>query len=164
MFRYEPSATTTLDGYLHLNGILLGSILTDFYREYHRNYNWGMGFSIKAGVDMKLFGDKLFIRLANQHYEIYTSNNYSQDYDWSLTPEGRPVDIQGDASHASFNHFEASVNYRLWKRLYLTGGIDYYRRKTTYNDMTIKYENSIINTPIIESKQLGFHLMLSYKI
>lgn len=75
-----------------------------------------------------------------------------------------PVDDYGDASHSSFNHLEASVNYRLWKRLFLTGRIDFYSRRTEYTDMSIRMDNTIISSPIVRSKQLGFHLMLTYKL
>lgn len=74
------------------------------------------------------------------------------------------MDVQGDASRSSFNHLEASVNYRLWKRIYLTGGIDYYSRRTEYTDMAISLGNSTISSPIVNSRQLGFHLMLTYKL
>lgn len=164
MIKYSPSKLMSLDGYVHLNGIILAGVLTDFYRDYHRNYNWGSGFSVKAGVNWALSNDRLSVRLANQFYKIYTWNGYDANYDWSLTPEGKPVDVQGDASHSSFNHLEASVNYRLWKRLYLTGGIDYYSRRTEYTAMSIHAGNTTISSPIVCSKQLGFHLVLTYKL
>ena len=164
MIKYTPSKLMSLDGYVHLNGIILAGVLTDFYRDYHRNYNWGSGFSVKAGVNWALSNDRLSVRLANQFYKIYTWNGYDANYDWSLTPEGKPVDVQGDASHSSFNHLEASVNYRLWKRLYLTGGIDYYSRRTEYTAMSIHAGNTTISSPIVCSKQLGFHLVLTYKL
>ncbi len=164
MIKYSPSKLMSLDGYVHLNGIILAGVLTDFYRDYHRNYNWGSGFSVKAGVNWALSNDRLSVGLANQFYKIYTWNGYDANYDWSLTPEGKPVDVQGDASHSSFNHLEASVNYRLWKRLYLTGGIDYYSRRTEYTAMTIHVGNTTISSPIVCSKQLGFHLVLTYKL
>lgn len=164
MFTYTPSKLMSLDGYLHLNGVILAGVLTDFYRDYHRNYNWGSGFSVKAGVNWALSDDRISVRIANQFYKTYTWNGYDVNYDWSLTPEGKPVDVQGDASNSSFNHLEASVNYRLWKRLYLTGGIYYYSRKTEYTDMSIKMNNTTLSSPIVRSKQLGFHLMLTYKL
>ena len=152
-----------IDGYVHVNGVVLAGILTDFYRDYHRNYNWGSGFSVKAGMDWSLVNGRLYVRLANQFYRIYTWNGYDPNFDWSLTPEGKPVNIQGDNSTSSFNHFEASVNCRIWKRLYLTGGIDVYSRSTTYN-MNVALGNASTSNPIINSKQLGFHLMLTYHI
>lgn len=74
------------------------------------------------------------------------------------------MDVQGDASNSSFNHLEASINFRLWKRLFLTGGIDFYSRCTKYMDMTIHLGYATIYRPIVSSKQLGLHLMLTYKL
>ena len=164
MFRYAPTKLMSFDGYLHLNAVILAGVLTDFYRDYHRNYNWGSGFSVKSGLNWALSNDRISVRIANQFYKIYTWSGYDANYDWSLTPEGKPVDVQGDASHSSFNHLEASVNYRLWKRLFLTGGIDFYSRRTEYTDMSIRMDNTIISSPIVRSKQLGFHLRLTYKL
>lgn len=164
MFRYTPSEHMSLDGYVHLNGVILAGVLTDFYRNYHRNYNWGSGFSVKAGINWALSDDRISVRLANQYYRIYTWNGYDINYDWSLTPDGKPVDVQGDSSHSSFNHLETSVNYRLWKRLYLTCGIDFYSRRTEYTGMSIRINNTAINSPVIDSRQLGVHLMLTYKL
>lgn len=164
IFRYAPTKLMSFDGYLHLNGVILAGVLTDFYRDYHRNYNWGSGFSVKAGLNWALSDDRISVKIANQFYKIYTWSGYDANYDWSLTPEGKPVDVQGDVSHSSFNHLEASVNYRLWKRLFLTGGIDFYSRRTEYTDMSIRLGSTTISSPIVNSKQLGFHLMLTYKL
>lgn len=158
MFKYEPNRHWTIDGYVHLNGVALAGILTDYYRDYHRNYNWGSGFSVKACLNWALEKDKISVTAANQFYKIYTWKGYDADFDWSLTPAGKPVNIQGDNSVATFNHLEAQVNYRLWQRLYLTAGVDFYTRHTAYG---MKIGNT--NYPSIESKQIGVHLMLTYK-
>ncbi|MDE6290154.1 MAG: DUF3943 domain-containing protein, partial [Muribaculaceae bacterium] len=50
MIRYRPNTKMSLDGYAHMNLVALAGVSTDFYRDYHRNYSWGMGFSVKAGV------------------------------------------------------------------------------------------------------------------
>ncbi|MGN1252175.1 MAG: DUF3943 domain-containing protein [Muribaculaceae bacterium] len=164
MFRYSPVNKMTFDGYVHLNGIILAGILTDFYRDYHRNYNWGSGFSIKAALNWALSDKSWNVRLANQHYRIYTWSGYDPQYDWSLTPEGKPVDVQGNQSRSSFNHFEFSASRRIWKSLYLTGGIDFYARTTHYADMKVTFEGATTYTPIITSKQIGAHIMLTYRL
>ena len=163
MFRYAPTKRMSFDGYFHLNCVILAGVLTDFYRDYHRNYNWGSGYSVKAGLNWTLSEDRISIRLADQSYKIFTWNGYDVNYDWSLTPEGKPVDVQGDASHSSFNHLEASVNYRLWKRLFLTCGIDFYSRRTEYTDMSVRIDNYTMSSPVVRSNQFGAHLMLTYK-
>ncbi|BCI62742.1 DUF3943 domain-containing protein [Coprobacter secundus] len=160
MARFKPSPTVAFDGYLHLNGIILGGMLTDFYRDYNRNYNWGSGFSIKAALGWQLTNDRVSVCLANQFYRLYTWKGYDQNVDWSLTPEGAPVDVQGDKANSSFNHFEVAVNCRLWRNLYLTTGFDMYIRHSNYDDLTV--DNTV--GPRIVSKQLGTSLMLTYKL
>lgn len=163
MIKYNGHKNFALDGYVHLNGVILGGILTDFYRDYHRNYNWGTGFSLKAGVNLGARNDRWFLKIANQLYRLYTWMGYDNTYDWSLTPEGAPVDVQGDTSNSTFNHFEMSANYKLWKRLYITAGIDLYHRFTSY-DRTVKGPNWTIYRQFMDSNQLGCHLMLTYKL
>ena len=53
MAQYKPANGFVMNGFVHANAVILGGVLTDFYRDYHRNYNWGSGFSIK--VSTKLF-------------------------------------------------------------------------------------------------------------
>lgn len=160
MARYQPGKGIVIDGFAHANAVVLGGILTDFYRDYHRNYNWGSGFSIKAGLNCSMFRDRLLIDIRNQFYKLYTWKGYDRNYDWSLTPEGAPVDVQGDKSASTFNHFESRISYRLWQTLYLSCKVDLYRRLTNYNGMIVEGTHS----PRIESKQISFQLMLTYKI
>lgn len=164
MAQYQPTNDVFIEGFAHLNGVLLAGILTDFYRDYHRNYNWGSGFSIKVGLNAALLRNKLIVNIANQFYNIYTWNGFDSDYDWSTTPEGKPVNIQGDKSKAFFNHFEINLKYRLWNRLYLATGLDWYHRQTNYYGVRINFENGRTNTPILESSQLGAHIMLTYAL
>lgn len=168
MAKYIPDRNVTLDGYVHVNGVILAGILTDFYRDYHRNYNWGSGFSVKSGINLYLMNNRFILNLANQSYNIYTWNGFNRDFDWSATPEGKPVNIQGDKSKAFFNHFETNLKFRLWNRLYLDFGLDWYHRQTNYYDMkvTVVEEGTFFSTttPIITSNQLGMHMMLSYTL
>ena len=162
--RFNPSRRLAIDGFLHANGVILGGVLTDFYRDYHRNYNWASGFSIKAGLNLVTARDRLNISITNQFYRLYTWKGYDMNYNWSTTPEGGPVDVQGDASHAIFNHLEAAVRYRLWRGLGLQLGLDFYRRHTHYESVTVKVDNHIFYEPRVESKQIGCHLMFTYML
>lgn len=162
MAQYVPSNDFVFEGYAHANGLILAGILTDFYRDYHRNYNWGSGYSIKAGINAYLFKNRLIVSLANQFYKVYTWKGYDQKFDWSTTPEGKPVNIQGDKSNSSFNHLEASLKCRLWKRLYLSAGADFYWRTTSYEDLEIRAGGGWAVGPRVHSKQIGAHVMLTY--
>lgn len=163
MFRVKPHKSWSIDGNLHVNGILLGGVLTDFYRNYHRNYNWGSGFSLKAAVNWQFLNDRFMLRVANQLYRIYTWTGYDQNFDWSTTPEGAPVNIQGDNSIATFNHLETELNYLLTKRLYITAGADFFTRTTNYKDLRKQNAGTTTYYPIINSKQISLNLMLTYK-
>jgi len=162
MAQYVTPNDVVFDGYVHVNGLILAGILTDFYRDYHRNYNWGSGFSIKAGINVSLLKNRLIAGIANQYYKVYTWKGYDQNADWSSSPDGKPFNIQGDESNSTFNHLEASLKYRMWKRLYLTAGADFYWRTTNYTDLQIRDGVSVIVGPRVYSKQIGAHLMLTY--
>ena len=72
--------------------------------------------------------------------------------------------MQGDRSNSTFNHFETSVSYSLLKCLYLTLGMDMYVRNTHYYRLRLREGGTEIWGPSIQSKQIGFHLMLTYRI
>lgn len=164
MAQYVPTRDCVIDCYAHLNGVLLAGILTDFYRDYHRNYNWGAGFSVKMGINASLLRNKLIIDIANQFYRLYTWQGYDTNYYLGTRGAIAPSDVQGDASSAKFNHFEVSLRYRLKGRLYLAAGIDFYQRITKYDRPARVTDTSYTSNPIIESKQIGAHLMLSYSL
>ena len=136
--------------------------MSDYYRQYHRNYNWASGFSIKCGINCN-FGNRIAINLSNRLYRLYTWRGYDYTADWSLTPEGHPTNVQGDASNAWFSNIELRAGYRLWNRLYATVGLNWYYRKSTYDRYTyFSEENWGTSNPIIWSHQADVSLMLTY--
>lgn len=163
MAQYLPSDDFTFSGYAHLNGVLLGGTLTEFYRDYHRNYNYGSGYSVKAGIKGAFFKNRLILDVANQFYNIFTWKGYDMYFDWSTTPAGKPVSVQGDESSAIFNHLETSFKLKLHNRLYLKGAVDFYWRHTNYKFTILQGENSFFN-PIVSSRQIAARLMISYSI
>ncbi|MDE5870539.1 MAG: DUF3943 domain-containing protein [Muribaculaceae bacterium] len=172
MIRYIPDGRMSLDGFAHLNLVALAGVSTDFYRDYHRNYSWGTGFSLKAGVNWALANDKVSVKLANQLYWVRTHNNFDSRYTWMMRPNGMAVELDGgDNGITTFDHIEASVNYRLRKNLYLSAGLDFYERHTHYPDMRIRfYSSTNDNLPFSwtdgfysKSQQLGAHVMATYK-
>ena len=161
--RYVPSPSVNFEGFVHINALILGGVLTDFYRDYHRNYNWGSGFAVKAGAETSLLHGRLLVRAANQFYRLYTWQGDDEQGGWSVSPGVQP-NVQGDRSNSTFNHFETSVSYSLLKRLYLTLGMDMYVRNTHYYRLRLREGGTEIWGPSIQSKQIGFHLMLTYRI
>ena len=163
LFRYTDAPRFTLDAHVHANGVILGGILSDFYRFYHRSYNWASGFSLKFGLHGSFLQERLTVSLEDQFYRLYSWNGWDMDKDWAQTPAGEPVDVQGDCSRGTFNHFEARVRCRLWKRLYATACVDLYKRQTLYHHyMEFPDEPYAASDPLIVSQQRSLRLMLSY--
>lgn len=144
----------------HLNGVLLGGILSDYYRYYHRNYNWASGFSIKLGAKGYCLQDRLSFAVNYRFYRFYTKNTLGSDVDWSETPGGKPVNVNGDESIGSFYHFEGQLNYKLLKSLFFTVRFDIFKRDTRYQggkDFGIVYASDWY----ISSNQASCQIMLT---
>ena len=164
MFRYIPTVHTRLEAYTHLNGVALAGVLTDFYRDYHRDYNYGSGFSIKTGLSLSLINRRLTFDIANQYYWLYTHNGPNSYKNMTEHPSGQPTGLEGDNGHARFNHLEIASDYRLFSRLYLTVGIDFYKRITNYGKMEYDDKPKGYDRPFkVRSTQLGLHALLTYK-
>lgn len=169
MVKYIPNKKMSVDGFAHFNLVALAGISTDFYRDYDRDYSWGMGYSAKGGLNWVLSNDKFSVKIADQFYHIFTRNNFDSSYTWMIQPNGSEIEIDGgDNGVTTFNHFETNINYRLLRHLYVTAGIDLYARHTYYKDMYVYVFNSSDGLASIadlkwDSKQIGAHLMLTYK-
>lgn len=169
MIRYIPNQKMSMDGFAHFNLVALAGVSTDFYRDYHSNYSWGMGYSVKAGFNWALSNDKVSVKIANQFYHLFTRNNFDSEYTWMTRPNGATIEIDGgDNGVTTFNHFEASVNYKLLKHIFLSAGFDLYTRHTYYKDMHLYIFQATEGLSEIadlkwDSRQIGAHLMLTYK-
>ncbi|MDE6023096.1 MAG: hypothetical protein K2G13_06295, partial [Muribaculaceae bacterium] len=169
MVRFIPNKKMSFDSFAHLNLVALAGISTDLYRDDERNYSWGSGYSVKAGINWALSDDKVSVKIANQFYHIFTRNNFDSSHTWLTRPNGSVIEIEGgDNGVTTFNHFEANIYYRLYRNLYLNGGMDLYVRNTYYNDMIIYIKDDPSGSSGIDnlkwnSKQIGAHVMLTYK-
>lgn len=162
LFRYQDHRSRLLAS-LHLNGVILGGILSDYYRYYHRNYNWASGFSLKFGFKGHFLHDKLSFAVNNQFYKFYTRNANGSNIDWSATPGGKPVNVNGDESIGTFAHWEGQLTYKLVKSLSFTAKFDLYRRSTYYVG-DLKYEYGTTYNWFVDSRQQSFQLMLTYTL
>lgn len=165
MFRYGD-ACHTFDAYVHANGVLLGGVLSDFYRYYHRNYNWGSGFAVKVGLTGSVCHDRLTFAFHNQYYRLFTRSNWDSVVDGAPSPSDDPMDVLGDESIASFNHLEGRVSYRFFKQLSLTWGLDWFYRHTCYD--TYRWINMGgwsygTSELFVSSHQVSTQLMLTYR-
>ena len=148
----------------HVNGILLGGVLSDFYRFYHRNYNWGSGFSAKLKLKGSVCDDKISFSLNNQFYRLHSRNDWYSDKGYSPNPADPPVDVEGDSSRGTFYHLEGQIDYKVWNNLSLTARCDWFRRSTLYN-RSVEISSSLSAYGFfIDSKQLSFQLMLTYSL
>lgn len=170
MIRYIPNSKMSVDGFAHFNVVALAGVLTDLYRgDDERNYSWGGGYSAKVGFNWAMANDKISIKIANQFYHIFTRNNFQSSSTWMIRPNSETIQIEGgDNGVSTFNHFEADVNFKLKGNLYFTEGFDIYNRHTYYKDMVLNVANDYEGHTRISdlkwnSKQIGAHIMLTYK-
>lgn len=140
------------DAFLHFNGIILGSILSDHYRSNERNYNWASGFSIKAGANLVLKRDRFSMSFFNSLYRLYTYHGYRTGTNLATANE-RTLNAMGDKSSAWFNITELTANLRLFNRTYLTLAFTNYLRSTWYRDF-----------PDIRSSSMDLALRLTFKL
>lgn len=132
MFRHHRTNQVDFDGYLHANGIGLGSILSDYYMVDERNYNLAAGYSLKAGIDMVFNRDVLSISLSHEFYRLFTWKGYPRGTDLDKV-DYRTLNVMGDKSTASFGVTELMISLRVWKRLYFNMGVEHYFRTTHYH-------------------------------
>ncbi|MCM1152553.1 MAG: DUF3943 domain-containing protein [Muribaculum sp.] len=152
MFRDIERRHWVFDTYAHVNGIILGSILSDHYQTDQRNYNWASGFSVKAGLTFVWKKDRLSVSVNNEYYRLFTWHGYKTGTDLSKV-NFRTLNVQGDKSVAFFNVTEARVDIKLWRRLYATIAFSNYLRSTRYRDF-----------PDVKSSTMAMRVMLSYKL
>ena len=167
--KHNHNALWQLDAYAHANVIVLGGILSDFYRNYHRNYNWGMGFSLKGGFRASCPAWRLAAGADARFYRLYSLKGYKlngEEYPDILEPN-----VQGDRSNATFFNLSGSINYRIWPYVHATLIVDWYRRYTTYPGLKIPLDHNAfpghdlpfsVFSPILTSNQFGVKLMLTY--
>lgn len=151
-FRDVERRKWVFDAFAHVNGVILGSILSDHYKSDCRNYNWASGFSIKAGANLVFNRSRFSLSVNNELYRLYSWIGYRTGTDLSKA-DYRTLNVQGDKSAAWFNVTEVTANLRLWRRLYGTLAFTNYFRATHYRDY-----------PDIVSSSMTLALRLTYKL
>lgn len=151
LFRDVQRRKYIFDGYIHANAILLGGILSDHYWTDERDYNWGQGFSLKAGVNITWNHRKASLSIMNEYYQLWTWKGYKkgtvlEDEDFHT------LNVMGDKSRASFNVTEVRFDYQLWKHIYGTLVFKNQIRNTYYRDF-----------PDVKSSTMDFRVMCTYK-
>lgn len=152
MFRDVERRHWVFDAFLHANGVMLGSILSDHYQTDERNYNWASGFSLKGGVNIVFGKDKFSLALSHNFFRLYTWHGYRIGTDLRIV-NFRTLNVMGDVSCASFNMTELRADFKLWKQLFGTVLLTNYVRSSHYRDFEYVHSNST-----------SLSLMLTYKL
>ena len=116
---------------LYGDGILMGAVLSDHYRLADRNYNIASGFGTKSHLTALYKKGKFFASLSHEFYRLFTWDGYEKNIDW-VSVDPKTLDAQGDESQSSVHVSELRLDYRLMKRMYLTGSFMHFNRKTNY--------------------------------
>lgn len=151
MFRDQLGKHWRFDAIFHANGVILGSVLSDYFELHNRNYNWASGFSLKFGANVIGWKDRLSISLTNEYYRLFSWIGYRYGTDLA-TSNYKKLNVQGDRSTAFFNVFTARADVRLWQRLFACAEFTKYVRHTRYRD----YDNVHALTSV-------YRIMLAYK-
>ena len=134
------------------NGILMGAVLSDHYRLADRNYNIANGFGTKSGVMADWQKGTFVASLSHEYYRFFTWKGYDMNTDWT-TVNPKTLDAQGDESQSSVHVCELRLDYRLAKRMYITGSLMHFHRDTNY-----RYYSDV------RSSSTSARLMLTYVI
>lgn len=120
-----------IDTYTHLNCILLGGALSDYYKVDERIYNLASGYSTKTGANFTYKKDKFSASTTYEVYHMFTWKGYPQDINWEkFNP--KTLNAQGDRSRAILHAVGLRLDVKLRKQLYLTGTYMNYTRNTHY--------------------------------
>ena len=137
-------------GSMHGNGIMMGAVLSDHYRLADRNYNIANGFGTKTRLTALYKKSKFSASLSHEYYRFFTWDGYDMDIDWeSVNP--KTLDAQGDESQSWVHVSELRLDYRLMKRMFLTGSFMHFSRDTNYRFY-----------PDVKSSTTSTRLMLTY--
>ncbi|BEG99028.1 DUF3943 domain-containing protein [Bacteroides sedimenti] len=134
----------------HLNAVLLGASLTDYYR-LGRDYNLGSGYSIKSNTHIE-FSKYGSFELNMFDYQIFTWRGYKPE---DLKTKASPylyLNTQGDKGNAELFLINAIMGININSKTKINLGSYYYFRNTHY-----AYHDDVI------SRTYEFRLGLKYK-
>lgn len=137
LYRHELPRTLAVDAFAHVNAVLLGGVLSDYYMVDERNYNLAMGYSFMAGGHLVLGRDRLAVTLSHELYRMFTFKGYPEGTDLNFV-NYRTLNAMGDKSTATFGVTKLELEARVWKRLYVSAGVIHYFRTTHYHYPDLK--------------------------
>lgn len=151
IYKHKNFKNWDADCYGHLNGILLGGALSDYYKVDERNYNLASGYSTKVGFNFIYKKDKFAVSTSYEVYRMFTWKGYPDDIDWNNV-DSKTLDAQGDKSKAILHAIRLRGDLKLKKNLYLTTTNTLFNRRTDYK----KYDE--VTSTTFENK-----IMMTYK-
>lgn len=151
IYKYKGLKRWNIDAYAHLNAILMGGSLSDYYKVDKRIYNLASGYSTKLGANF-IFKDDIFaISATYDVYHMFTWKGYPAEVDRGEI-EIKTINAQGNRSRAILHAVGLRADIKLKNRLYLTGTFMNYTRNTKYRYF-----------PNVFSNTSEGRLMLTYK-
>ena len=93
---------------------------------------------------------KFSVSLSHEFYRFFTWDGYDLNIDWA-TVNPKTLNAQGDESQSSVHIYEFRLDYRLVKRVFITGSFMHFNRDTNY-----RYY------PDVKSSTTSTRLMLTY--
>ena len=135
---------------LYANGVIMGAVLSDHYRLEDRNYNIASGLGAKSRLTALYKKSKFSVSLSHEFYRFFTWDGYDLNIDWA-TVNPKTLNAQGDESQSSVHIYEFRLDYRLVKRVFITGSFMHFNRDTNY-----RYY------PDVKSSTTSTRLMLTY--
>ena len=141
-FRADISDKTNFETGAYINGIVLGSNTTDYYNLYHRDYNYGSGFSTKLNASL-VFNERTSFEAGIENYQMYSWKGYALDTDFSqLTDEEQfEFDVQGDESSTNFMVTKLKFNHWFSNNVLFSIGTSSYKRQSNYRFFENKRSN-----------------------
>lgn len=131
MLSLTPGHGCEIDAYCHFNAIILGGVISDYYRVDARDYNLASGISGKTGAGCSLRDGNISLSLSHDFYRFYTWQGYEPDTDLAAV-NPKTLNVQGDRSNTSIHLFEATASIRVYHNLYLSGAASWVSRHTDY--------------------------------
>ena len=130
----QTGGLSKLEQRIFLSGILLGGTKSDYFNVIERDYNMGMGFSVKSKTQLE-FGRFGRFTLDAKYFRLYTFKGY-ENKDLSAYARGEKdlhyLNVMGDRGNAMLFVLNPVFDIHLARQWSLTLSGAYYVRRTFY--------------------------------
>ncbi len=130
----QTGALSKLEQRIFLSGILLGGTKSDYFNVIERDYNMGMGFSVKSKTQLE-FGRFGRFTLDAKYFRLYTFKGY-ENKDLGVFARGEKdlhyLNVMGDRGNAMLFVLNPVLDIHLARQWSLTLSGAYYVRRTFY--------------------------------